>query len=143
MSRPGSCDSSAASGNCVGNILSKAVRRTRNAASDGLAENEEVGIKIFDPRVATGSGTNSVGFINDEQSSVLTRELAQLPMVARFGMHNPYIGHCGLGEDASHIAGLQCSLKRVDVVEFHYLGGDRRIDGRAHVTASWFTYSIF
>src|SRR5438445_4492989 len=95
-----------ASLNRLGNILGKAVRRAGHAAANRLSENEEVGIKVFDLSVATGSRTNRVGFVNDEQSSVLARELAQPAMVAGIGMHDPYIGHCRLGQDAGDIARL-------------------------------------
>src|SRR5207245_9701402 len=91
-------------GNRFRNVLSKTVCRARNTAANRLTEYQEVGIKTLDASVATGSGTNSVGFVDDEQSSVLASELAELPMVAGIGMHYPHIGHYRLGQDAGDIA---------------------------------------
>ena len=123
--------------------MSKAVSRARNAAANGLSENQEVGIKIFNAGVATWSGANGVSFVDDEQSSILARELAQMLVVAWIGMHDPHIRHNGLGQDARDIAGLERFRERIDVIEFDNLRGDRRIDGWANVAAPRFRDTIF
>ena len=64
-------------------------------------------------------------------------------MVAGFGMHDADVGHDRLGQHAGDIAGGERLLQRGDVVELDHLGGDRRIDRRADVSATGLRDAVF
>jgi hypothetical protein len=50
--------------NHVRDFLGEAVGRTWESACDGLAEDEEVGVKIFCASVAAGAGADGVRFVD-------------------------------------------------------------------------------
>src|SRR5512142_1409755 len=54
-------------------------------------------------------------------------------MEAFFRMHYPHIGQGGFCQHTRYIAGLERLLYRLDVIELHHLGRNRRIDRRSDV----------
>src|SRR5947209_255556 len=63
-------------------------------------------------------------------------------MESRFGMNDTYIGHGGLGQDASDIASFERLLERLNVIELDNLRGARRIYRRADIAGAGLGYAI-
>ena len=64
---------------------------------------------------------------------VSLRDAAQLLVVPRLRQHDADVGQRRLGQHRRHVARLERSPQRVDVVELDHLRRLHRIDGRAHV----------
>ena len=90
----------------LGDFFADAVSGARNAAADGFAENEHVGIEFPFGSAAAGAGTDGVRFVGDEQSTVAAGEFARGWPVASVGENDADVGHGGLGEDASDVVML-------------------------------------
>ena len=122
--------------NHVRDFLGEAVGRAGESASDRLAEDEEVGVEVFGAGVAAGAGADGVRLVDDEQSAVLARELAQRMVVAGNGMHDANVGQGRLSQHAGYVAVSERLFKSGDIVEFHDARGHGRIDRWADVAAS-------
>jgi hypothetical protein len=115
----------------VGHLGGHAVRGDGHAAADRLADHEEVGVEAPRPRGAAGSDADRVRLVDDEQRAVPAGELANTLEVAGLGQDDADVGERRLHEHAGDIAVTQRRLHRVEVVELHHLGGERRVDRRS------------
>ena len=61
---------------CVGRLLRCAVGGAGDAAADGLAEDEQIGMEIPFAGAAAGAGADRVGFVGDEEDAVAAGEFA-------------------------------------------------------------------
>ena len=104
-------------GDAIRNRLRKTVRRTGNASADGFAENQNVRIEIFCPRIAAGARADRVRFIQDEQRAVLARQLSQPLMETGRRMHDANIRHGGLGQHAGNVARRERGFQPRQIVE--------------------------
>src|SRR4029077_12963546 len=100
----------------LGNFFGDAVGGAGNAAADGLAENENVGLQIPFTSAAAGAGADGVGFVGDEQRAVAAREIARGGPVAVVGEDDADVGHGGFGEDAGDVVMLESVFERVEIV---------------------------
>ena len=125
-----------ARGDALGDLFSDAVGRAGNAAADGLAEDENIGLKIPLSGAAAGTGANGVGFIGDEKSAIAAGEFACGGPVALGGKDDADVGHGGLGEDASDVVMLESVFEGLQVVELDDASGFGGIDGRADIAAA-------
>src|SRR5882724_3424842 len=122
-----------AGGNTLGDFFSAAVSGTGNAAADGFAKNEHVGLEFPCGGAAAGAGADRVGFISDEERPVAAREFARGFPVAVVGKNDADVGHGGLGEDASDVVMLERVFESIEVVEFDNARGFGGIDGRTDI----------
>jgi hypothetical protein len=77
-----------------------------------------------------------MGFINDEQCAVFACHSSQRIVKARLRMNDSDISHDGLGQNTGHISRLQRPLQSLHIIEFDYLGRDRRIYRRPDISAT-------
>src|SRR5882672_3438217 len=71
-----------AGGDALGDFFAAAIGGARNAAADGFAENEHVGIEFPLGGAAAGAGADGVRFVGDEERAVAAREFAGCAPVA-------------------------------------------------------------
>ena|SRR6516225_12196890 len=108
-------------GNGLRNAPRESVGRPGNSTANGLAAYHDVGIEIFCARVASWPGTDGVGFVDDQQSTVPPRRCAQPLVKTRIRKHDADVRQCRLGENAGDIPGLKSDFNGGDIVEFNYL----------------------
>src|SRR5579859_4178904 len=120
----------------LSDFFGDAVSGARNAAADGLAEDEHVGLQIPFASAAAGTGANGVGFVGDEESAVAAREIARGGPVAVVGKDDADVGHGRFGEDASDVVMLESVFEGLQIVEFDDAGGFRGIYRRADIAAA-------
>src|SRR5437899_4444855 len=96
-----------AGGDALGDFFGDAEGGARNAAADGFAEDEHVGIEFPQGGAAAGASADSVSFVSNEERAVTAREFAGGGPVASVGENDADVGHSELGEDAGDIVMLE------------------------------------
>src|SRR2546422_7901978 len=87
-------------GDPLGDFFAAAVSGAGNAAADGFAEDEHVGIEFPFGGAAAGTGADGVGLIGNEERTVAAREFARRAPVAVVGENDADVGHGGVGGGA-------------------------------------------
>ena len=105
-----------------------AVGADRHPAADGLADDQEVGLEAVGRGEAAGTGTEGVRLVDEQQRAGLARQPTHGVVVAGLGQHDADVRQGRLDEDDGNVAGGQGTLERLDVVERHDLGRQRRVD---------------
>ena len=113
-----------------------AVGGAGDAAADGFAEDEHIGIEIPFAGAAAGAGADGVRFVGDEKRAVAAREFAGGGPVAVVGENDADVGHGGLGEDAGDVVMLERVFESGEIVELDDARGFGGIDGRADIAAA-------
>src|SRR5579859_7791330 len=126
----------------LSDFFGDAVSGARNAAGDGLAEDEHVGLEIPFASAAAGAGADGVGFVGDEESAVAAREIARGGPVAGFGEDDADVGHGGFGEDASDVVMLEGVFEGLQIVKFDDAGGFCGIYRRTDIAAAGADYTV-
>src|SRR5260370_24535847 len=84
----------------LGDFFGAAIRGAGDAAADGFAEDEHVGIESPFDGAAARAGANGVSFVGDKERAVAAREFARGFPVAVVGENDADLGHGGLRENA-------------------------------------------
>src|ERR1700694_6213593 len=99
----------------LGDFFGDAERGAGNAAANGFAEDEHVGIEFPFGGAAARAGADGVGFVGDEERAVTARELAGGFPVAVVGENDADVGHGGAGGDAGDDGMLGGGLGRAEI----------------------------
>src|SRR5271169_977383 len=131
-----------ACGDALGDFFSDAIRGAGNAAADGLAEDENVGLEIPFASASAGAGADGVRFVGDEKRAITTGEFARGGPVAGVGENDAHVGHGRLGEDTGYVVMLESVFQRLQIVELDYARGFGGIYWRADIAAARAYYAI-
>src|SRR2546423_15322311 len=105
-----------ARGDALGDFFGHAEGGAGDAAADGFAKDQHVGIELPFSGAATGAGADGMGFVGDEEGAVTAREFLGGGPKAVFGEVDAGGGHGGRGEGGGG-HGVVCGvLVGVDVV---------------------------
>src|ERR1700674_2004740 len=132
-----------AGGDALGDFFRAPVGGAGNAAADGFAEDEHVGIEFPCGGAAAGAGANGMRFVGDEQRTVAAREFAGGFPVTVVGENDADIGHGGLGEHAGDVVMLESVFERVEIVEFDDASGCGGVDWGGGVGAAGGGWAAF
>jgi len=94
----------------AGHLRTTAIDPAGHATGDRLAEHEKVRFKVPQASTATDIGGDGVGFVDDQQCAIFTREFAALFQEARIGQDHADVGHRRLAEQGAHVTLGQCRL---------------------------------